>query len=409
MLRKSLQFASATFSGVMSVIIPVFYPPQVFEKELDSSRTQTMLRSAEKTLRGNASYLLERKFRDRLITILRGWITGQTSFETSKSQLNDLIATRSRLLAGIIPYYGVSQLLIAFGFFSSSQKLLSNRASACSPSLANMMARFGIFLRSGFGNSVKIHRDIVSARLGLENEFSNSTAQYISINESLKHTNPKRVLIIATGPKNKSFAFEEYDRIFFILTRNSRLEELANLLKHFPVEVILNFNFATTVLRGPRSEEWKRLLLDCQEIYTKPPAIKMASELIGKDVKDGSSNFIHLWGSVGQANMAQWAAGLVLKLLGGNALISLAGASLFVGEQTYANPGKAIPEENQIRKEFGLCISLAHHNPVTNFLFMKKLWINNRIEGDSQFSSVVEKSLENYLEDLDVYQGKKRA
>lgn len=369
-----------------------------------------MLKAAEKTLLGNASYLLERKFRNKLLTILREWSTKDSSYETTKARLNQHIATRSRLVASLIPFYGVSQLLIGFGFFSSSQKVLSNRASASSPSLSNMVAQFGILRRSGFGNAVKIHRDIVSARLGLESEFSTSTKDYISINDSGKNADPKHILIVAPGPKDESFPFDEFELIFFILTPNSRIEDLAELMKHRSVGVIASFGFVTTVLRGPRSEEWKQLLLSCQEIYTKPPAIKLASEIIGKEVKDGSSNFIHLWGSVGQANMAQWTTGLCLKLLGGNVRISLVGASLYAGEQIYSKDSNAKPAANsETKKEFDLCLSLAVHNPVTNFMFMKKLWINNRIEGDAQFSSVVEKSVEDYLGDLDAYQGKNRA
>lgn len=410
MLRKSLRLVSVSFRRAISALIPVFYAPQVFEKELHSSRSRSMLISAKKTLRGNASYLLERKFRDRLLEILRGWITAQTDFETSKSQLNEHIAMRNRLVAGIIPFYGVSQLLIALGFFSSSQKVLSNRVSASSPSVANMGARFGILKRSGFVKSFKIQRDIVRAKLGSENEFSNSTARYISINNSSKNKNPKRILIFANGPKNKSFSFDGYERIFFIVTQSSRFEDLANLLRYYSVEVILNSNFVTTVLRGRRSEEWKSLLVNCKEIYTKPSDIKLASKIIGKDVKDASSNFLHLWGSFGHANMAQWATGLSLRLYGDNARISLIGTSLYASEQTYSNPVKAMPAANtEMKKDFDLCIALAQHNPVMNFLFMKQLWIKNWIEGDAQFSSVVENSVEDYLQDLDVYQGKKRA
>lgn len=410
MLGRFYQFSSEIVGRAISALIPVFFSPLGLEQELQISRTQSMLKAAEKTLLGNASYYLERKFRINLLTILKGWGGGQTTFDTAKEQLDDLIATRNPIVARIISYYGVSQLLMAFGFFSSSQKIILNKVSASKPSLANLGARFGILRRTGFGNAHRIWRDVVRVRLRSESPFSNSTRNYISINNTSPNPNPNKILIVATGPKDGSFSFDGYEVIFFIVTANSRIEDLAALLKNCSVNAVLNYEFVKTSLSGIRSEEWKKILLSCREIYSKPVAIQLASQIIGKDVKDGSSNLLHLWGSVGRANMAQWATGLSLKLFGGNPRISLIGTSFYAGDQIYQRTNNDEPKgHNETKKEFDLCISLAMHNPMINFLIMKKLWMNNRIDGDVQFSNVIEKSVENYLNDLDACQGKKRA
>lgn len=404
MLNRFMNFLKEKIQVFLSAFVPTY--ENIFgtaEQHTNSSDARLMI--AKKALKGNLSYFIEKRFRDQTFTAIENWQAKRTAYEETQGILEKLIDERS-MLGRLVPSYAIAQMLMSFGFFSISRQLLVTRASLASPFPGPELQ---LLRELGLRRFQKIYRDIISIRGGTEKGLSEQTKEFICHGKPAATTSEREWLIIGNAPKEEKQNYSEYSSVVVTVTSSTSKDEIRSLLEKRPIRVLLNSSFVKKDLLEIEAMDWINLLSKCEVVYCKPDVLDATRNLIGSDVQSAMSNTVHLWGSIGQPNLVQWAAGLAISQEKGNVVISVEGANLFAGKDIYSFD-EANNKVNNVNSssEFRLCSAVAAHGPVVNFLVMRKLWEVGYIDGGKNFIELLSNDLASYLEALDERLGKLR-
>lgn len=404
MIYILMSSAGKIFDRLLGYIVPVYVPTETPASQVSHQETEPMLTTARKALRRNLTYFLERKFRDSILLALEDWAHNSASYDETKNKLGIIIYNRSPKVASFVPSYAIYQVLVSFGFFSISQRLFVTNISFISPSLQTVFGRLRLLLLAGPFAAKKIVVDVISTRKGSLSSLSDETKRFMVGKKNFNDENPKRYLIIGPGTKHGQLENGSFDSVIFLVTGNSSLEEIKLYQSKCPVIALLNAEFLLNDFQDKDSSDWKEAIGSCAAVYSKPSAIAASRSNLDVEILSAMSNFTYLWGSVGQANLLQWAVGLAIGLENGNVQITIDGADLYASKRAYISERK-----EQLKTEFRVSSGLAGHGTVANFLFMKKLWNLGLIKGGKDFLDVISKDLAEYLLNLDEYVGRARS
>lgn len=327
-------------------------------------------------------------------------------------KLAQTLEKRGGFAKRFIPSYGIHQELRAYGFFSISFFSEQRFPSYCVPGLPVLVSKFGVLRRVGIVTGRRVLEDILAIRNGSMNEVSLSTVTYLKEAAASRRKLTEDVKIpcavVAPGPRDGASDFSDFGIILVLLTSNTSLKSLNSLAQERKISVLANGDFVEK-LEITQDKEWSRFLGKCENIDSKPHVRGLLEQIVQRPVKSGENRLSHLWGSVGNANLGQYAAGLLLENHGINVEITFFGATMYVGPKLYSTEESANQSNKPLSVDFISCTSQAIHNPVQNFLLMKNLKSLGVLSQESSLSRHLKLSLEEYLLALDSSLGKKRA
>ena len=403
---------SSFFSILVSLFIPVYHSPLSRKRVVGLSELEKKSVISKFTFFYNLSFILEPAFRMNVYSILQDWLCGNETYENSKQRLTQSLEQRGGFAQRITPSYGIQQELRAYGFFSISFFPEQRFPSYCVPGLPVLTSKLGVLRRAGIVTGRRVLEDILAIRNGSMNGVSLSTVNYLSEAAASRCQLTQDVKIpcavIAPGPRDGESDFSDFGIILGLLTSNTSLKSLESLVNEREISVLANGDFVRN-LEITQDKEWVRLLRKCKNIYAKPHVRGPLEQIVQRPVKSGENRLSHLWGSVGHANLGQYAAGLLIDNHGTNVDITFFGATLYVGPTLYSTEESPNESNKSFLGDFISCTSQAIHNPVQNFLLMKNLQSLGLLSRKSSLSKPLKLMLEEYLLELDSSLGKKRA
>lgn len=392
------------WDSLAGVLWPRFFLEGFVNEKSPSSQGQleTLTVAAKKALLGNASYLFEPNFRRRVLTSLCSWASEDISYSAAKSDLEVAFTKRGRLIAFLTPGHGISQTLMAFGFFSTSRRAFNGPISNVELGLQSRIAELGLFLRNPKKMALELFRDIRKSRNGIISPFLPLTREYFAKPQASSEFEvwKSSATCLVIGPSQiKAFPdYQQFNSVLIMVTLNNSLTLLKKQIFETNAAVVLNGEAASEAVRGVQTSEWISVLKTARYIYCHRYFVQEIGRLTEVPTYARESNLMNLWGNVGAPNLLPITVGLLAK----EGLVAhVIGANLYVSSQVYDQGPSVNPSEDDSRQHFQTCVAVSGHNPVIAFAIMKKLMMSGNVQGDDDLKNILGLQLIEYLEALD--------
>lgn len=368
---------------------------------------ENFLRETRKTLFHNLSALLEYRFREEVYAAVTGWHRQTLSYDEASKVISSAFAERNKFLGRITPSQGITRTLMASGFFFDS--FMGNKTYPWLALLDNrqLVARLGILLKVGVKKYSCISRDINSIRAGKTISLSKVSIDYLhsssdpNLDRQLSSSRYTSIAILGNAEIDSSRKFEDFDYRIVLVTLNTDVSEVIGYQQSGPLALLLNGEFVESLLCADSKAlvKWRPLLSEAQRVFVKGSQKHRLKEALSISAFSSESPLLTLWSADGAPNLAQIAVGLAMEMFGGGARIAIFGVNMYAGHSLYSSKQKTHAHSES--QSFGLCRSLAMHDPVKNFVIMKILAQMGYAVGPQEFLEISNMSLEEYLEILD--------
>jgi len=391
--------------------VPRFYPEALDNSKPESSseRVRVLTHAARRALVGNASYILEPKFRERILQILRAWALKELDYSSANSDLDEAFSKRSRLVARIIPGTGVARTLMAFGFFSASRLVFSGPISNLQTGLQPRVAEAGLLLRNPPKIALAVIRDMRRSRNGVQGPFSYPTRRYfdkhLPTSNNVVAGNAGKCLVVGPSQVGSWPSLNNFDSVIIMVTLSNNLGLLKQRISSLSAAVILNGEAGVrAIMEGPGSE-WIAVLKTAKHIYCRRDEVRELEILTGVPTSARESNLLNLWGGYGGPHLTQVTLGLLISL---GMRAHVVGVNLYLAEKTYEQFSTQDTQLDSIKGDFATCMMQSVHNPVMDFLISCKLMAAGYVLGDDELQGILGMGLDEYLSALDKSIGSSR-
>ncbi len=376
-----------------------------FEKE-SPAMVEELLRLANSCLKSNLSYLLEPQFRDVLQATLTHWAREEISYDEAFLAIRTAIETRPRLASLVVPSYGISQLLRSFGFFSLALKS-SKPAARSLPSLRGRVAFWSRAIK-GAGPSFLSQRRLVRT-IGDDSlpRFEPGTLEIFCSPLPARHpfdkpSSASRVLIVGPSHRARSVSTEGFEEILLLVTPSFDVTELSELTTSLGAGWFINGVFAEALVNSQQTDLLE-LAAHASKIYCNPLWVAPLRARLGSRVFSYESGYMDMW-TFGSPNLLHRAVGVALSR---ELRAHVTGANLYVANRLYDQKSSEGKPSRQLHPFF-TCASYAEHNPVINFLNLRRLYKAGWVSGDQHFEPLMKLSTNDYLIELDASLGRRR-
>lgn len=370
-------------------------------RELSSAEIRNLL--IEQTLLKNLSVLLEPNFRRELCRVLQSWNLDKISFSAARQQLDELLDKRSHLAVWTIPAYPLARLLISFGFFSSSAKLMGSSRFGSRVTIRRIVSLLRLALATKPTSLLSVLSDfraVNSWRLGA---LSNATVEFLAPRASYNNETMPSEKSLIVGPAPFDHLPESpFQRTFVLINENSTPEDLSLPSVYGEVSAVFRGRMSRKILSLTNDHCWIRTLQNASDIFLEKKYVKPIQRKLGRPVSPLRGHLMHMWGSAGNPNLFQAALAtcLAAPARGGQAEIVVAGVTLYSGQSLYARGSSGLRTERSA-EVFRTCQALANHDPVSNFQVPRAMVRAGLISGSQQFLEIANSTTHAYLSSLD--------
>jgi len=366
--------------------------------------------AAKKAFTRNASNILERRFRRDTLKILLKWSHQAVDYDWAHSELLKTFSRRNRLIAKLIPSSGISQALMAYGFFSISTKTCVGGLSTFQVGLAANVSKYLLYLRNAKSIAWAVRRDILLSQRGVAANFSPITESFIANSPPdagiLSETSSEKTcLIVGPGDASDTSWSQGQDLTIILVTLGKNLWTLKSQLSNNDAMVALNLEVSEMVLTKGADSEWAEVLKLSTGLLCHLQVSKELSAMTGRPSYPLVGNIPNLWGGLGGPNLVPYVLDFLISK---RYKATIVGANLYVASTIYPSETDPRIEEGLQPGSFHTCISQASHNAAMNFLVLKKLYAAGHITGDDRITNVLGMGLSEYLAALDVSLGSTR-
>ena len=408
-LRLTIELSRTIYSSLFPKLPEMRYPTDV--SKLDDSQRLVFLRNLERALLKNLSFLLEPMFRLQVWETLKAWTLNQSNFDDTKASLLEAYDRRSRLISRAFPQTGLRKTISSAGFFSFLVPQKSRTSSIRSLSLESVIRRASLLLHFPLSQSVAVLRDMKLSREVSELAFSPGTLDFLrgGIVDRLQVKSGVQKWCLIIGPSDPNLdEVEAWEgEIFVLVTPSFDLQILSDLIERFGATPILN-NVAASdaVIHGG---QLLNLIAKAKAVYVASHFVESLVSKFGVSAKSSSSRFLLAW-DTGNPNLLQRAVGVALQ---NGYRIQVTGANLYAARGIYdlglrPDP-RALRGSSRVLHEFFTCISYSSHDPVSNFIFIKRLHESGfLISLDTVLGKVLSGTLEEYLVTIEDTLGRSR-
>lgn len=378
------QIFSQTIRATLSFVVPTYNVPfrQVSPKGLGNK--EILLDRAKTALLGNLSFFLEPKFRLQLVVLLRGWSDSREAYASVASQISRLIDNRNSLVAALVPNLAMHQVLVSFGFFSIGKQLLGSRG-------------LGRLIDSISGEKA-VSLPLESVRIHDPKPETEDIGAVARKDVSLA--------LVAPGAIPQLRNTGEYNFVTFLVTTNTQLASLGSGYK-FRSCFFVNEDFVRSLPLLQNRGEWIRALCGQGNVVAENSrCASLLAHLLDREVTVANDALLPNKLRVGVPNLLQRAMAHLIAEHGEGLKLTVFGANLYCGAQSYA--AQSLGEVSEPRPDFYVCRSQSVHDPIVNFSLLQEFGRLINPVGDRDFLRVFHLSLDDYLTCLDKCLGESR-
>jgi hypothetical protein len=362
----------------------------------------------------NASSLLELRARRQIISALESWCQNLATFEDTKERLRAILTTRDLTIAGKFLSGDLHTILSSFGFFSflypASDAKLQKRTTPQA-----LILRSSLLIKQRRKKIIKVLIDMNQSKAGVETGYALETLSFFTRtgdqdrNSGLVPGDSGRCLIV--GPSDSTIPELGYhpEITIALVSPSLDIDTLDQLISKHQAIPLLN-NVAATLVIGDPNSRLSRIVRQAKMVYCAPQFVEEFERHIGMPARTYDSRFLQTW-EQGSPNLLHRAIGVALDH---NLKVEIVGANLYGSKVTYSSamnnhPYGAMGNSPRRLHEFFTCISYSNHEPIPNFISVKRLYKSGVIAtADPALSSVLAGNLTEYLETLEETLGKLR-
>lgn len=408
-LRKVFSISHYLYSVCFPKLHAMDYPNE--GSKLDDSQRLLFVRKLESSLKNNTSFALEPEFRIRILDGLSDWIMNQASFEDTKTLIAKAISQRPFFARAFIPSTGFREAVSSAGFFTMLIPSTGRPSSWRSFGLESLVLKASLLANFGVVKIRPVLKDMKLSRRAFEGSYSRKSLSFFrgQLHEAVEeHVHPGRACLIV-GPSYPDLGkVDSWEGMRFLLvTPSFDMEVLAGLIERYGAIPVLNNVSAAEAIRG--RGQLLRLLKKAPRVFVAPSFVDEFVSECGVSASSFQSNFLRTW-DTGSPNLLHRAIGVALPEV---SRIEITGANLYSGTRIYGQVlgGTTGLRERPTRSlhQFFTCLSYSNHDPIANFISIKRLFESGLIgTSDESLNTVLRGTLRDYLESLETSLGRTR-
>lgn len=403
--RSIARVLIACSDWLVSFIFPYFSDmsySSASDKQGDSGVVQLKTR-LKRCLIANMSFIFEPVFRIRVLKLLLAHVSDSgADYHVTRSTIQQLLSRRNFLCRHLLPTDHLRRCLGSVGFYSvyTSPGLLEGPGKT--PTLKGFILKISILIRQGDG-ALALLNSLQSA--ADPKDRGEPSGDFKALNLGRKSLGRTKIFVVGPGETADLSSAKSCDEVWLLVTPNFDLAVLENVLSDGIRPWLFLNNVSAGRLLDTKQSDPRTLISSAAGIYASQTWSQSLKSL-GVQTISYASTFSEMFLD-GSPNLLPRAVGFAIQR---NASLYITGVDLYTGRRIYAQDRgeNATPQSKQRYHPFFTSASLAGHNPIVNFNFLRWAFKLGHIEGDQNLTKLLSISVADYLSILDESVGRAR-